>query len=95
MARFKHPFSGIGWSPGQYVADQIMDVGGELVAGVPQVVEVDALAVTQRVSVREAIMIGGQKIQVGLSHARKIVQVDRQPAVPREPLTVRATGRRL
>ena len=29
----------------------------------------------QRVSVRGAIMIGGQKIQVGLAHARKTVEV--------------------
>ena len=30
---------------------------------------------TRRVSVRGAIMIGGQKIQVGLAHARKTVEV--------------------
>jgi hypothetical protein len=33
------------------------------------------VAVTRRVSVRGAIMIGGQKIQVGLSHARKTAEV--------------------
>ena len=36
----------------------------------------DPLTVTRRVSVREAIMIGGQKIQVGLGHARKTAQVN-------------------
>jgi hypothetical protein len=33
------------------------------------------LTVTRRVSVRGAIMIGGQKIQVGLVRARKTAQV--------------------
>jgi hypothetical protein len=33
------------------------------------------LTVKRRVSVRGAIMIGGQKIQVGLPHARKTVQI--------------------
>jgi hypothetical protein len=33
------------------------------------------LTVTRRVSVRGAIMIGGQKIQAGLGHARKTVKV--------------------
>jgi hypothetical protein len=31
--------------------------------------------VTRRVSVRGAIMVGGQKIQVGLVHARKTAEV--------------------
>ena len=31
------------------------------------------LVVTRRVSVRGAIMVGGQRIQVGLAHARKTV----------------------
>jgi hypothetical protein len=31
--------------------------------------------VTRRVSARGAIMIGGQKIQVGLAHARKTAEV--------------------
>jgi hypothetical protein len=35
----------------------------------------DPLVVTRRVSVRGSIMVGGQKIQVGLAHARKTVQV--------------------
>ena len=35
----------------------------------------DPLAVTRRVSVRGAIMIGGQKIQVGLRHARKTAEI--------------------
>jgi hypothetical protein len=35
----------------------------------------EPVAVTRRVSVRGAIMIGGQKIQVGLSHARKTAEV--------------------
>ena len=35
----------------------------------------EPLVVARRVSVRGAIMVGGQKIQVGLSHARKTVQV--------------------
>jgi hypothetical protein len=35
----------------------------------------EPLVVTRRVSVRGSIMIGGQKIQVGLAHARKAVQV--------------------
>jgi hypothetical protein len=35
----------------------------------------EPLVVTRRVSVRGAIMIGGQKIQVGLSHARKTAEV--------------------
>ena len=33
------------------------------------------LAVTRRVSVRGAIMIGGQRVQVGLVHARKTAEV--------------------
>ena len=33
------------------------------------------LVVTRRVSVRGAIMVGGQRIQVGLAHARKTVAV--------------------
>jgi len=33
------------------------------------------LTVKRRVSVRGAIMIGGQKIQVGLTHARKTAEV--------------------
>jgi hypothetical protein len=43
------------------------------VAGPPRLP--DPLTVTRRVSVRGAIMIGGQKIQVGLVHARKTAQV--------------------
>jgi Integrase core domain len=35
----------------------------------------EPLVVTRRVSVRGSIMVGGQKIQVGLAHARKTVQV--------------------
>jgi hypothetical protein len=35
----------------------------------------EPLVVTRRVSARGAIMIGGQKIQAGLAHARKTVQV--------------------
>jgi hypothetical protein len=35
----------------------------------------EPLTVTRRVSVRGAIMIGGEKIQVGLAHARKMVDV--------------------
>jgi len=35
----------------------------------------DPLIVTRRVSVRGAIMIGGQKIRVGLAHARKTAEV--------------------
>ena len=35
----------------------------------------EPVVVTRRVSVRGAIMIGGQKIQVGLAHARKIAEV--------------------
>jgi hypothetical protein len=33
------------------------------------------LVVTRRVSVRGSVMVGGQKIQAGLAHARKTVQV--------------------
>jgi hypothetical protein len=33
------------------------------------------IAVTRRVSVRGSIMIGGQRIQVGLAHARKTAEV--------------------
>jgi hypothetical protein len=33
------------------------------------------VTVTRRVSVRGAIMIGGQRIQVGLAHARKTAEV--------------------
>jgi hypothetical protein len=39
----------------------------------------EPLTVTRRVSVRGAIMIGGQKIQVGLAHAGKTVQVSVGP----------------
>jgi hypothetical protein len=39
----------------------------------------EPLTVTRRVSVRGAIMIGGQKIQVGLVHARKTVEVTAEP----------------
>jgi hypothetical protein len=42
-------------------------------AGPPRLPE--PLQVRRRVSVRGAIMIGGQKIQVGLPHARKTVQI--------------------
>jgi hypothetical protein len=35
----------------------------------------EPLTVIRRVSVRGAIMIGGQRIQVGLAHARKTAQV--------------------
>ena len=35
----------------------------------------EPLVVARRVSVRGAIMVGGQKIQVGLAHARKTVEV--------------------
>ena len=35
----------------------------------------EPLTVTRRVSVRGSVMVGGKKIQVGLSHARKTVQV--------------------
>jgi len=35
----------------------------------------EPLTVTRRVSVRGAIMVGGQKIQVGLTHARKMAEV--------------------
>jgi hypothetical protein len=39
----------------------------------------EPLVVTRRVSVRGSIMVGGQKIQVGLAHARKTVQVTVRP----------------
>jgi len=39
----------------------------------------DPLVVSRRVSVRGAIMIGGQRIQVGLPHAGKTVQVTVEP----------------
>jgi hypothetical protein len=39
----------------------------------------DPLTVTRRVSVRGAIMIGGQRIQVGLPHAGKTVTVTVEP----------------
>jgi len=35
----------------------------------------EPLVVNRRVSVRGSVMVGGQKIQVGLPHARKSVQV--------------------
>ncbi len=35
----------------------------------------EPLVVTRRVSVRGSVMVGGQKIQVGLAHARKTVEV--------------------
>ena len=35
----------------------------------------EPLVVTRRVSVRGSVMVGGRKIQVGLAHARKTVQV--------------------
>ena len=35
----------------------------------------EPLTVKRRVSVRGAIMIGGQKIQVGLTHARKTAKI--------------------
>ena len=43
------------------------------IAGPPRLP--DLLTVRRRVSVRGAIMIGGQKIPVGLAHARKTAQV--------------------
>jgi hypothetical protein len=39
----------------------------------------EPLVVTRRVPVRGSVMVGGQKIQVGLAHARKIVQVSVGP----------------
>ena len=39
----------------------------------------EPLVVTRRVPVRGPVMVGGQKIQVGLAHARKIVQVSVGP----------------
>ena len=39
------------------------------------------LVVTRRVSVRGAIMVGGQRIQVGLAHARKTVAVTVEPGI--------------
>jgi hypothetical protein len=39
----------------------------------------EPLVVTRRVSVRGSVMVGGQKILVGLAHARKIVQVSVGP----------------
>jgi hypothetical protein len=39
----------------------------------------EPLVVSRRVSVRGAIMVGGQKIQVGLAHARKTVEVTVAP----------------
>jgi hypothetical protein len=42
-------------------------------AGPPRLPE--PLVVTRRFSVRGAIMIGGQKIQAGLAHARKTAEV--------------------
>jgi hypothetical protein len=35
----------------------------------------EPLTVTRRVSVRGVIMVGGQRIQVGLAHALKIAQL--------------------
>ena len=35
----------------------------------------EPLVVARRVSVRGSVMVGGQKIQVGLAHARKTIQV--------------------
>ena len=43
------------------------------------------LVVTRRVSVRGAIMVGGQRIQVGLAHARKTVAVTVGPSPSRSP----------
>ena len=67
----------------------------------------DPLTVTRRVSVRGSIMIGGQKIQVGLPHARKTAhvtaeadtyQITSSPASPSPPpgppaVTSGGTGR--
>ena len=60
----------------------------------------EPLVVTRRVSVRGSVMAGGQKIQVGLSHARKTVQVtvgtDTYEIAVEPGITVtaaRATGR--
>jgi hypothetical protein len=39
----------------------------------------EPLAVARRVSVRGSVMVGGQKIQVGLGHAGKTVQVSVGP----------------
>ena len=39
----------------------------------------EPLVVTRRVSVRGSVMVGGQKIQVGLAHARKTVEVTVAP----------------
>jgi hypothetical protein len=39
----------------------------------------DPLIVTRRVPARGAIMRGGQKIQVGLAHARKTAEVTVEP----------------
>lgn len=44
----------------------------------------DPLVVTRRVSVRGSVMVGGQKIQAGLAHARKTVAVTVGP----DPLQV-------
>jgi hypothetical protein len=39
----------------------------------------EPIVVTRRVSARGSVMVGGQKIQVGLAHARKTVQVTVDP----------------
>ena len=52
---------------------EVLDGARPGTAQQPQLPE--PLVVTRRVSVRKSIMAGGQKIQVGLAHARKTVQV--------------------
>jgi hypothetical protein len=60
----------------------------------------EPLGVTRRVSVRGSVMVGGQKIQVGLAHSRKTVAVivgsDTYQIVVEPGITVtaaRASGR--
>ena len=46
---------------------------------VPCTIRPEPLTVIRRVSVRGAIMVGGQRIQVGLPHAGKTADVTIQP----------------
>jgi hypothetical protein len=59
----------------------------EVLDGTPVTEVAERFGVTRRVSVRGAIMIGCQRIQVGLPHAGKTAEVPWNPTLTRSPLS--------
>jgi len=69
--------------PSPLVAQQLSRLRGARVAGPPPHGQIGPTTLRRRVSVRGAIRVTTQRVQVGLSHARKVVTVELHDSVLR------------